>query len=273
MKARFFPPDIAFVLLLAVLLPACKKTSPPEIVPLNTGTILVEFDHRVSNAPLIYDSLLYETSLGNHYQVNDLQYFISDLRLHLKDGGWTTVLAAGGIHYVDGRVPSTMTWQGIEPLQAGTYDSIVFTFGLNADDNFSYRFSDPPERDMFWPVVLGGGYHYMKMNLKWRSGTMPELMPFMFHIGIGQMYGGTTMNPDSIIGYIQNYFTVGFPANLNLGVDEHRTIGIIMNIEKWFDSENAFDFSLYPMGIMQSQEGMYRACRNGKTAFSMSNDQ
>jgi hypothetical protein len=42
-----------------------------------------------------------------------------------------------------------------------------------------------------------------------------------------------------------------------------------MMIDRWFDSENAFDFSRYPMGIMQNQEGMFYACQNGKFVFTV----
>jgi hypothetical protein len=42
-----------------------------------------------------------------------------------------------------------------------------------------------------------------------------------------------------------------------------------MNIEKWFDGVNTFDFKNYPKGIMQNQEGMFRGCQNGKNAFSL----
>ena len=96
---------------------------------------------------------------------------------------------------------------------------------------------------------------------------MTEAMPFMFHIGIGQMYQGDSINTDSIIGYIQNYFEVKSGINLTIVGNKMTYINVIMNIEKWFDGENAFDFSEYPMGIMQCQLGMHRACMNGRKVF------
>ena len=50
---------------------------------------------------------------------------------------------------------------------------------------------------------------------------------------------------------------------------KEKNITIVMNIEKWFDGNNAFDFSAYPMGIMQSQPGMHYAVSNGENAFSI----
>jgi hypothetical protein len=42
-----------------------------------------------------------------------------------------------------------------------------------------------------------------------------------------------------------------------------------MNVDKWFDGNNAFDFAAYPNGIMQNEAGMFKACQNGKQAFSI----
>jgi hypothetical protein len=121
---------------------------------------------------------------------------------------------------------------------------------------------------MFWPEVLGGGYHYMKMNLKWKAPGISEQTPFMFHLGIGQMYAGNTIDPDSIIGFIQNYFTVSLPFTCQVRSDTPNPVcTIIMNIEKWFDGQYAFDFDDYPKGIMQNQDGMFKGCKNGRNAF------
>ena len=110
----------------------------------------------------------------------------------------------------------------------------------------------------------------MKMNLKWKNDTMQEPVPFMFHIGIGQIYKGDSVVTDSIIGYVQNYFTLRFPLKIEFHDNWNTNIAIIMDIGKWFDSESIFNFSDYPKGMMQNQEAMHKACLNGRTAFSVS---
>jgi hypothetical protein len=211
----------------------------------------------------------YITTLGNQYMVADLQYFLSGVSLHQLSGIWQNVTVDPEIHYFDARIPASLKWLLIQQFQEGAYDSLRFIFGINEKENVTGLFTDPPERDMFWPVILGGGYHYMKMNLKWKNAGMTEAMPFMFHIGIGQMYTGNTANTDSIIGFIQNYFRVTLPVSMKIEYHKTTTVGMAMNINKWFDSESAFDFAEYPMGIMQDQGGMYKACQNGKHVFSV----
>ena len=252
-----------------MVLSSCHKDHSPEILILKNGNLTLNMEHQVDGKLLLFDSLAYTTSLGQHYMVNDLQYFISGISLHNPDGKWMEIKDSHAIHYFDGKMPSTLQWSLGQKIPAGMYDSIAFIFGLDKEANSSNRFLNPPERDMFWPEILGGGYHYMKMNLKWKKEGMQETMPFMFHLGIGQMYSGNTANPDSIIGFIQNYFSVRLFTPVKIAYNHSVTIDIAMNVDHWFDGQNAFDFSYYPMGIMQSQLGMYRACMNGRQAFSV----
>ena len=55
---------------------------------------------------------------------------------------------------------------------------------------------------MFWPEMLGGGYHYMKMNMIWSDTS--ALNPFNMHLGIGQIYSSLEPNVDSITGFVPN---------------------------------------------------------------------
>ena len=250
---------------------ACVKENSPYIRPAEVNqdeNISITFWHFAYGEILRLDTMIYETSVGNQYMVTDLQYFISCIRVHQAGGKWMDVNLDHEVHYVDLRLVDTWTWVLEKNFRNITIDSISFVFGLDSENNYSYRFPDPPERDMFWPEILGGGYHYMKLNMKWKNAEMTEVQPFMFHLGIGQVYKGNVVNVDSIIGYVPNYFTVRLPLLPMMKSSESETSWIIaMNIEKWFDGTYAFDFAGYPKGIMQNQEGMYQATRNGLNAF------
>lgn len=270
MKSKKYLIHLFIFFFIGWVISSCVKDNSPYISPVKQDVHAnISFMHYADGAPLKFDTLIYVTSTGNKYMINDLQYFVSCIRLHQKGGKWIDINPDHENHYIDARVPDTWQWVLTMTAQEGAMDSISFIFGLDSENNISYRFPDPPERDMFWPQILGGGYHYMKMNLKWENNNIPELRPFMFHLGIGQMYSGVTHDPDSIIGFIQNYFTVKLPLEMNLvNVSTSYQLWIIkMNIDKWFEGEVVFNFSDYPMGIMQNQEGMFMACRNGRNAF------
>ena len=109
----------------------------------------------------------------------------------------------------------------------------------------------------------------MKLNLKWKNDTMPQSLPFLFHLGIGQLYKGNSVSPDSIIGFVQNYFRVSIPCNLIISTGTYQQVMLQMSVDRWFDGESAFNFAAYPNGIMQDETGMTQACLNGENAFSI----
>ena len=247
-----------------IVFAGCKKTTETT----HYGKIQIVFNHTVNGNPLAFDTLIYHTAAMNDYKVADLQYFISDITL-FHDGGKLILLNSDeGIHYMDARIPSTLNWTPDDGLPPGTYDSLAFTFGINAVKNVSNRYPNPPERDMAWPDILGGGYHYMKMNLVYKNSQGTATKPFMFHLGIGQLYSSSIPDPDSITGYVQNYFPVTLNTRFEVISGAVRTIQCTMLIDHWFDGVETFDFDNYPGGIMQYQAGMHQACVNGRNAFT-----
>ncbi len=157
-----------------------------------------------------------------------------------------------------------MSWNISQELPEGQYDSIGFTFGLNEADNLTFNYVNPPESFMFWPDTLGGGYHYLKLNGKWKNDTMLTNRPYEFHLGIGQIYQGDSVN-GAILDYVQNYFEVSLPqSSFQYNDNNTLNLNIIMNIENWFQNPNEYNLSDYSENIMQDQEAISKACENGR---------
>ena len=247
---------------------SCEKE---KISQTNTeaGKIVFKFNQTYNNQPIIYDSLIYINAAGNKLMINQIQYFISDVTLHKSGGGLKILNSKEFCHYIDKDILSTLTWSPADVIATGAYDSISFTFGISKEKNKTGLFVNPPENNMSWPEMLGGGYHYMKMNLKFQD-TTNYLAPFNFHLGIGQIYN----SKDSIIGFVQNYFNVTLP-NSTFVIENGKTkeIQIIMNVESWFKTPHVFDFNQWEMpgmmGIMQNETGMKAACNNGFDVFTI----
>jgi hypothetical protein len=158
-----------------------------------------------------------------------------------------------------------MTWEVFDKIPPGSYDSISFTFGITEEKNISLMFVNPPERDMFWPDVLGGGYHYMKLNGKWMDEGMIHNNPFEFHLGIGQIYSGDSIDVNDITGFVHNNFQVTLPnSSFQMSAGDTLNMIITMNIEQWFTDPNNIDLATFPFNIMQCQECMRMGCENGK---------
>lgn len=222
------------------------------------------FHHVVSDSILAKDDLRYVNIAGNRYEVDELQYFVSDLALW-KGGNKTLISAENGIHYVDIDIPSSLSWNPDQKIEAATYDSVSFVFGISADKNKSGLFVNPPQRDMFWPEMMGGGYHYMKMNGKWLN-TSGILEAFNFHLGIGMQDDG-----QGNMQFVHNCFTVSFPLkDCEIAANMINPGFIItMDINSWFQTPVTWDWDEIGGHIMQNQDAMHKAALNGKDAFSV----
>lgn len=251
-------------LFVIIIFSACSKESTNRI---DSGRVRINFKASIGDKTFIKDSLLYQNEAGNLFMVNQLQYFISNIALYQNGKAYTM----DTIHYVDIDIPLTLSLALPYAFNIGTYDSIAFTFGLDSLANQSNRFANPPERDMFWPEVLGGGYHYMKLNIKWLDTETQTLKPVMNHLGIGQVYAAGSTDPSQITGFIHNNFRITLPLNgLTISPGKQTDLPLAMNIQNWFYGVHTIDFHNFGPGIMQNQEAMKQLCDNGaKGVFSV----
>jgi len=236
-----------------VLITSCKKDEEKY------AASAFVFKHNVNGSELRKGVMNYTNQAGNLYEVDELQYFISEITLKTAAGQIIPITSDSAIHYVDADIPATLTWKPADRIPVTDYDSISFIFGINETKNKTGLFVNPPERDMFWPDMMGGGYHYMKMNGKWMS-TGDTVKAFNFHIGIGTTGMGT---------FYQNYFMVTLPLKFSAGTSINE-FAITMNIEKWFAVPNLWDWNSVGGQIMQKQDAMHKACQNGIHVFQVS---
>lgn len=227
------------------------------------GTFKLVFQHYTDGKPLVRDSMMYENAAENPYEITELMYFISRVKLYKHDGKVIELNSTSPFHYVNPDYPETLTWESVEEAPEGSYDSLTFIFGLQAADNISNRFVNPPESHMAWPEILGGGYHYMMMNGFYLDAEGNKKTN-NFHLGTGQIINGNDTT------FVDNSFTVtpkGIPFNISWGAI---TTGVLtMHIESWFDTPEVYDFNYWGGAIMQKQAAMEAACRNGKDAFTV----
>lgn len=257
---------IIFILILV----GCKKDPVEPLVSSTSGKLIIQFYHLVGTDTLVLNSNQYINQAGNHYEVDELMYFISNFTLYFHQHAPKLINDWTAIHYVDVEIPSTLTWNVYDSIPEGSVDSVSFVFGISAQQNQSFMFVNPPESNMAWPDILGGGYHYMMLNGKWLDANQIQ-QPFDFHLGIGQNYTDTiNYNTNTITGFVQNYFTVTLPTpGLIITPNATSTIKLQMDISSWFKTPHSWDFNYWGGSVMQRQPAMNNIKENGFDVFSV----
>lgn len=229
-----------------------------------------DFQHLVNSLPVVTDSLMYVNAAGNPFEVTEVMYFISDVKLYRSDGVVVDPASWDNIFYIDSNIPSSLHQVIGHAVSPGNYDSLTFVLGISEAQNQSFMYVNPPEVNMAWPEILGGGYHYLMLNGWWKdlSGVR---RPYNFHLGIGQIYANNSGQVADITGFVHNAFRVN-PGGGPFAIESGKTTTAIlsMHIESWFDTPEVFDFNYFGGAIMQNQEAMHMGCLNGADVFRLS---
>ncbi len=267
MRKKSIVSSLITSLILLSLLPmsSCRENGEEQH---NTG-LTIDFRHVVGNSTLVFNAMNYTNAAGNPYEVTEIMYFISDLKLYHHDGRVISFSEWEDINYIDTNYPETLSWKTESDIPEGQYDSIRFTFGISSAKNQSFMFVNPPEVNMAWPEVLGGGYHYLMLN-GWWNNSEGVRSPFNFHLSIGQIYENNSGNVNDITGFIDNSFVVT-PAgtSFNITKEAQNKLTLMMDVNSWFETPEVFNLDYFGGAIMQNQEAMLVGCRNGADAFRL----
>ena len=239
---------------------SCKEKENIPCEKDHLGSVILQFTHTVDEQPIQLNKLIYTNAAGNQYQVNEVKYFISKVFLVDHTGKSFWVKQDDGIHYIDLGLENTKRWK-IDDIPFNTYTSVSFIFGLDEKDNQSNRFVNPPECNFSWPENLGGGYHYMQINGKFLNKEN-RIQNMNIHTGIGTVY-----NENNEIKFIHNYFSISLPVVFSVNEKTATSLNINMEIQRWFDTPNLYDFNEFGTGIMQNQQAQTLLRENGRNVF------
>ena len=239
MKTQLF-----FIALLGSIFFACNNNEPaPDNISVN-----LQFSHLVDNAPVQLDQLIYKNALDQEFSIKTVKYFISGFTIHKNDG---TVISFDDIHYVDIRTSETLSYTLSKKIAPGDYAGISFVHGLAKDNNITGQFAEPPESLMDWPMMMGGGYHYMKLEGEFKTASTENF--FNFHSGA---LDGINYEVD--IDLSDQPFSVTKALNIELS----------MEIQNWFTNPTDWDFTYFGPAIMADHEAQTTVQANGRDVYS-----
>ena len=239
---------LLFILAISLLMFSCREPK--------SGELRIEIDYSVNGQDIEVDKLQYHNEAGNTFLITEIQWFISRIQLQNDHDEWIDFTTEDNIFYIDTDITSSHLIK-TTTLAVGHYKALRFTFGLNEEDNRSFRFVNPPESNMFWPEHMGGGYHYMKLNGKYQNEDS-ILAPMNIHLGIGQ-------NSD-FSEFFHNYFVVEQPLDVVI-TENDITLKLTMIVDNWFRSPHTYDICEWGSAIMQNQEAQNVLKENGHDVF------
>lgn len=237
---------LIFLSLVLFSLTSCKDKEDTSV----STKISFDFVHKVGDQNLELNEMIYLNKAGNNYSVITLKYFISQIRLHNKTTNETVTFDV--THYVDAADKTTHSFVPEVEVVNGDYDAISFVFGLNETDNIDGKFPNPPQNAMEWPPAMGSGYHYMKLEGKYMNDSTQT--NYNTHTGASRG--------------VPYFVEVSLPTSFNLSGKETKA-EIIMDVNKWYEDPNMYDFSSYGEMIMGNANAQAVIKANGANVFSV----
>jgi hypothetical protein len=233
-------------LLPALLIFSC---SDDDHVDPNLVDLTFNFTHLVDDVPVQLDQLIYKNTLNQEFSIKTVKYFISGIKLYKDDN---CVIEAPDIHYVDIRTPETLTYLLSKKISIGDYTGISFVYGLTPEENISGSLGLELDQLMEWPIHMGGGYHYMKLEGEYKTTAEESL--FNFHSG---MLKGT---PYEIhVDFKNQPFTIS---------NGKMVINVVMEIQNWFTNPTDWDFVSFGPAIMGNATAQKAVHDNGVDVFN-----
>ena len=146
-----------------------------------------------------------------------------------------------------------------EKITAGSYQ-LKFTFGFADTDNQDAVYQDLNSTNFGVPGMLGGGYHYMQFDGKYKD-TNNQNANFNYHT-IRAVDRSDTNN--------LKFQDTSFEVHLGtLGIINNAEITIKANIAEWFKNPNTWNLNELNTVLMPNFEAQKLMSANGKTVFSL----
>lgn len=221
-----------------------------------TGTVMFRFEHMVGSELLAMDQLKFDNAAGNLYEVENLEYYVSDFVLEGDQR-----IALDNVHYVSADDHDTHSFM-VTDVPPGHYMSFQFVFGLDEEKNHDGLFGDqsdlPPHGSMQWPAIWGGGFHYMKLEGK-VEGEGATLVGFSTHTG---------RYDDGDQGPFHHHVPVDLELHANMVAGETLVIEIVHDINEWYADPHVLDLEDH-VAIMANQAEQDRLEANGASVFRL----
>ena len=233
-------------LLFLVILLFCSCDKEEENISLT-----LKFTHNWNGVPITnqdFNTFKFTTANGENISIERLRYLISNISLAEESANNHFLIDVG------------KNAENLIPIKdvLSNNNKLTFTFGLRNSENIDGSYQDLNSVNFNVPGMLGGGYHYMQFDGKYKD-TNNQDANFNYHV----IRAVDTSDPTNL-KFEDTSFTV------DLGIIEiknNTTIEISMNIAEWFTNPNTWDLNVLNTVLMPNFEAQKQMSANGKTVF------
>lgn len=233
-------------LLFLVILLFCSCHKEEENISLT-----IKFTHNWNGVPVTnqdFNTFKFTTANGENISIERLRYLISNISLAEESANNHFLIDVG------------KNAENLIPIKdvLSNNNKLTFTFGLTDSENIDGSYQDLNSINFNVPGMLGGGYHYMQFDGKYKD-TNNQDANFNYHV----IRAVDTSDPTNL-KFEDTSFTV------DLGIIEiknNTTIEISMNIAEWFTNPNTWDLNVLNTVLMPNFEAQKQMNANGKTVF------
>lgn len=236
---------------------AVSSCSSDEDISIKKVAVTLQFSHYWDETPIsneAYTSESFITQFGQTLSIERLRYLLSKIRVEdhyfLTDGD--------SIHLIN-----PIENKGLEISFPEVYigsRQIAFTFGLSNSDNLDGIYPSLNSANFNVPLALGGGYHFMQMDGKYKT-TSNEEAPFNFHA----IRAVNASDPSNLI-----FEDTSFEIDLGeLTITTDTIIPIKVNLAAWFKNPNTWNLNELNTMLMPNAEAQKLISENGASVFSI----
>jgi|SaaInlV_120m_DNA_3_1039746.scaffolds.fasta_scaffold06069_3 hypothetical protein len=236
---------ITALLLLALLLfYSCNKEE-------ENRTVTLTFTHNWNGTPVTnqdFNAFIFTTANGENISIERLRYLISNISL-----------ISGENHFLIDVGENSGNLIAISDVYPGNY-KLKFTFGLSDAENTDGSYQDLNSANFNVPEMLGGGYHFMQFDGKYKDANGQDAN-FNYHA----IRAVDKTDPTNL-----KFEDTSFRVDLgNIEIKNNATIEITMNIAGWFTNPKTWNLNELNTVLMPNFEAQKMMSANGKTVFRL----
>lgn len=203
-----------------------------------------------------FGSTVFVNELGHEMILSRVRYLISRIVLTNNTNG--EIYEIPGYQLIDLADPTTFDMASTLTIPQGDY-KVSFVYGFNEEDNQDGAYPDLNAVSWNWPMMLGGGYHFLQMDGTYVDNA-GDTQPFNYHNGTARVSDGV---------FEQNFVVVNYPDVLQVD-DQDDTLRITMDIAEWFRNPYTWDLEVYNTPLMPNYDAQKLMNQNAGTVFSVS---